>query len=54
VSKDLEEQDKAFFDRARRNPLRVIDFEYAPNWNAPISLAPFVDEDPPEVEATLP
>ncbi len=54
MSKDLDQADRDFLDTARRNPLRVVDFEYSPTWDAPISLAPFVDEDPPEVEATLP
>jgi hypothetical protein len=30
MSKDLDQQESDFFDRARRNPLRVIDFEYPP------------------------
>lgn len=61
MSRDLDEQDRDFFDRARRNPLRSVDFEYARLKPVPMptdwlpSLVQFGEElDGEEIEVTLP
>jgi hypothetical protein len=54
MSKDLAQQDADFFDRARRNPLRVVDFEYALEQLHMLRDVVTAYDDSPEVEDTLP